>query len=312
MKKIVSVILSILLLIFIFYAAFVKSIHQKEIIITEPFSKITPHFSEISNIAKWYMPFATTDIEKLIFKDNNKAILGTDTLTIDKIDGSGNWIKVTENDAKATLLFSFSADTGNTSRVRLAYDNTLMGELFKSNRLIENAKKSLANINTYFLDTKKMYGYTIEISTVTDTAFLFTSQVVAIPQKKKSISALFEKLIAKAEKDNNGYNGTRIFYSSPIAKDSIHLFAGIGITNTQQVAITGDITIKKMPANMNLLNTFYQGSFSRMNEPLEALSQFKVDNNLVSMAIPFIKFKTGGIEFSDDQVIQAIACYPIF
>jgi len=312
MKKTILTIAAILILVFLFYAFFVKTVHKKEIIVNEPFSKISPQLSDIKNISKWYLPFASADIEKLVFKDNNKAVLGSDTIVLDKIDEGGNWIKATTRDGTAMLLFNFSPDTGKATKVSLEYENTLVNELIKGNSIIENAKKSLANLNPYFLDSKKMYGYNIEISTVTDTAFLFTSQVVAISEKKKFITILFEKLITRSGKNKNEYNGTRIFYSSPIANDSIHLFAGIGITNTQQVDITGDISLKRMPFKMNLLHTFYQGSFSKMNEPIEALGKFKEDNNLVSMAIPFIKFKTDGIEFADDQIIQAIACYPVF
>ena len=61
-----------------------------------------------------------------------------------------------------------------------------------------------------------------------------------------------------------------------------------------------------------LLKSYYQGSFSNVVSSLDALAQYKTDNGMNSMAIPFIKLITEGIEFDDSQIIQANALYPVY
>ena len=164
----------------------------------------------------------------------------------------------------------------------------------------------------YIGDAKKMYGYEVEMTSVTDTAFLFSSKVVLKQEKKTAFKNLYESLIKFAEAKNLGYNGVRIFYMLPYGKDSIHLFTSIGITNTDAVPFTGPFILKRMPYMGKLLMSYYQGSFANTITPLNALAQYETDNDMKSMAIPFIKLITEGIEFDDSQIIQAKALYPVY
>jgi hypothetical protein len=58
--------------------------------------------------------------------------------------------------------------------------------------------------------------------------------------------------------------------------------------------------------------TYYQGSFADAITPLNILARFETDNGMKSMAIPFVKLITEGIEFDDAQIIQANALYPVY
>ena len=98
----------------------------------------------------------------------------------------------------------------------------------------------------------------------------------------------------------------------PYGKDSIHLFTSIGITNCENAPLTGPFILKRMPYMGRLLKTYYQGGFGNVVSSLDALNQFKSDNGMNSMAIPFIKLITEGIEFDDSQIIQASALYPVY
>ena len=98
----------------------------------------------------------------------------------------------------------------------------------------------------------------------------------------------------------------------PYGKDSIHLFTSIGINNTTDVPFTGPFILKRMPYMGKLLMSYYQGNFGNVITPLNALAQYETDNDMNSMAIPFIKLITEGIEFDDSQIIQARALYPVY
>ena len=312
MKKKITFIALALILAFVLYATLVKRVYTKEINVNVPISIIHQEISALDNIARWYYPFAGADTinNKIIFAD--KLAYDSTTLELTKVTGLSSWYRVTENGKTEDIVFGIAADTANTAKISLHYESTLWNKLFGNNSIKLNAEKNLLNLNDYFHDTKKMYGYQIEFAQVTDTAFLFTSKVVANVNKKTAFKNLFESMIEEAKKKDLGYTGVRIFYTSPFGNDSTHLFTSIGISNTRDVGFSGEFSLKKMPLNGRLLTAYYQGSFAEVNKVITALDQFETDNSMTKMAIPFVKLITDGIEFDDSQIIQAKAFYPVF
>jgi effector-binding domain-containing protein len=310
MKKKMMFLLFFVFAAFILYAIFVTRVFHKEIIIPAPVSLVTKHISSIGNIVKWYLPFASADTSS--FKiSRDKIESGDNSLSITEHVGLSIWYQVAENKSQQTVMFSAIADTGKVSKVILSYESTLWNKFFGTNRINKNAGESLKNLKEYFADSKKMYGYEMEVTDLTDTAYLFSSKVVANKIKQESFKNLFESLIKYAAEKELGYTGVRIFYTSPYGSDSIHLFTSIGITNTKNVPLEGIYSLKKMPYKGHLLTAYYQGSFDNVNNAINALAQFKTDNNMTSMAIPFVRLISEGIYFDDKQIIQAKACYPV-
>ena len=310
MKKKILFSLVVLVAAFLFYAIFVTRVFHQQISIPQPLALVNKQVSTIDNISKWYLPFASADTGN--FKINSDKLEFTDaSLSITKHVDLSIWYEIIENNKKQTVMFSVLADTGRSSKIILGYESTLWNKLFGTNSIIKNAEESLKNLKEYFADTKKMYGYEMEVADVTDTAFIFTSKVVAKSIKKEAFKSLFASLINYATEKNLGYTGVRIFYTAPYGNDSIHLFTSIGITNTKDVPMDGTFSHKKMPYKGHLLTAYYQGNFDNVNNAISALGQFKSDNEMTSMAIPFIKLISEGIYFEDNQIIQAKACYPI-
>lgn len=297
----------------VLYATLVKSTFNKKININASISLIHREISSLDKIARWYLPFASADTNTNKIVMPEKIAYNNATLKITRLTGLSAWYQVSENNTTKDIAFSIMVDTANSSSVTLSYTTTLWKYMVDGSSIITNAKKSLQNLQDYFADTKKMYGYQMEITTITsDTAFLFTSKIVAKAQKKTAFKNLFESLIQRATEKDLGYNGVRIFYASPYGNDSIHLFTSIGITHTQDVGFTGEYTLKKMPNGGKLLSAYYQGSFGNVQHAVDALDQFEADNSMTKMAIPFIKLITEGNEFDDSQIIQAKAYYPVF
>ena len=310
MKKKILFILVVLIAATFIYAKFITRVFHSEISIPQPIALINKQVSTVDNIAKWYLPFASGDSTNFKFTPGKVEYANT-SLNISKHVGLSIWYEVAENKNQQTVMFSVLVDTGHSSKVILSYESTWWNKIFGSNSIIKNAEESLKNLKEYFADTKKMYGYQMEVEEVTDTAFVFTSKVVAKSNKKEAFKGLFESLIKYATDKNLGYTGVRIFYTSGYGNDSIHLFTSIGITNTKDVPLDGVFSLKKMPYKGRLLTAYYQGSFNNVNHAISALGQFKSDNSMTSMAIPFIKLISEGIYFEDNQIIQAKACYPV-
>lgn len=311
-KKSISITFLILLSAFILYATLFKTAHYQEIRINAGVSVIHRQISSLNKIAKWYLPFATADTSTNKIIEKEGLAFEKSLLKITNIIGYSAQYKVTENKNSKEILFNVMPDTANYSKVTATYTATLWQQIFNQNKIIQLTEKNLENLKDYVGDAKKMYGYDVEMTSVTDTAFLFTSKVVSKLEKKNAFKNLYESLIKFAEVKDLGYNGVRIFYMLPYGKDSIHLFTSIGITNTKDAPLSGPFILKRMPYMGKLLMSYYQGSFANTITPLNALAQYETDNDMKSMAIPFIKLITEGIEFDDSQIIQAKALYPVY
>lgn len=310
MKKKVLFFLVVLVAATLIYAIFVTTVFHKEISIPQPIALINKQVSTVNNISKWYLPFASGDSTNFKFTPG-KVEFNNTSLSVTKHVDLSIWYQIAQNKKQQTVVLSVLADTGHSSKVVLSYESTWWNKVLGGNDIIKNAEESLKNLKEYFADTKKMYGYQMEVEEVTDTAFVFTSKVVAKSNKKEAFKSLYESLINYATEKDLGYTGVRIFYTSGYGNDSVHLFTSIGITNTKEVPMDGLFSLKKMPYKGRLLTAYYQGEFNHVNQAINALGQFKSDNEMTSMAIPFIKLISEGISFEDNQIIQAKACYPI-
>ena len=312
MKKKILFVLFILVSIFILYAVLVSDVYYKEIKISAAVPVIHREISSLNRIAKWFNPFASADTSSNKIIKQDRLEYENIILKITNITGYSTTFQVVENNKSKNILYDVMPDTGHFNKVIVTYKTTLWNEFFKTGKTVKHAEKSLEDLKDYMGDAKKMYGSEVEMISVSDTAFLFSSEVVPIQSKKAAFKNLYKSLIQFAEQKDLDYNGVRIFYILPFGKDSLHLFTSIGITNTGNAPLSGSFILKRMPYMGRLLMTYYQGSFDKVDTALHALEQFKSDNGMNSMAIPFIKLITEGIEFDDSQIIQARAMYPVY
>lgn len=312
MKKKITVVALLIAVLALLWVFFVPSVQKNEVVINAPVIRVQQQLASVKSISRWYLPFAGTDTASIKISGNNKIEANNQSLLITHITGVSAAYQVSENGTSKDVLFTVIADSAGHSRVTLSYTSTLWGRLTGGSAVTANAGKSLQHLKEYFEDTKKMYGFEMEVVELTDTAFLFTSKVVANSAKKEAFKSQYASLIQYAGKKNMGYNGIRIFYTSPFGNDSIHIFTSIGINNPQNASLEGEFSLKKMPYKGKLLSAYYQGSFKNINSVIKAMEQFKADNSMTSMAIPFIKPITEGIDFDDAQIVQARAYYPVY
>ena len=311
-KKTIVLASSFLLLGFFLFATLFKKVNEETITLEAPLLKIEQQLSNVKYIQKWYGSFAATDTNQ-IKKINDSTISNNELkLSLYKSNDLSHWYALEKDGHQLKVVFSIIMDSLNNNKVILRYENSLWNRLTNNDTLINEAKTSLANLKEYLSDTKKLYGYKIEKSNVTDTTFIFSSATVSLKDKRTGIKNLFESLIQHAKEKNAAYNNTRIFYSTPLGNDSIQLFAGIGINRPEGIAYVGKFTIKRMPYKLNLIQTFYQGEFGKTDLAIQALESYRRDYGFVGMAMPFIKFLTDDIDFPDDKIIQADIFYPVY
>lgn len=312
MRKRTAFIILIFFSAFLLYAALVSKEYHKEITIKTSLLKIHNQLSYIDYIAKWYLPFANADSSRIKITGKEKITCDYTALDIVKLEGLSSLFKITEKGTSKEVLFSLKGITETNQVVTLSYKNTLWNKLFVKNSIINDAEKSLQHLKDYIEDTRTTYGYKIETTEVKDTTFLFTSKIVAKNDKKETLKKLYEILIHYANEKDAGYKGVRILYLIPMGKDSIGLSASIGITkHTEQMPLDGNITLRRMPYKRNLIVADYEGRFGNIDNLFAAMERYRTDNNLTSMAIPFVKFEMDSIDFDDSEIIKAKGFFPI-
>lgn len=282
---------------------------------TVPYSiwRVGEQVNNLQSVRKWFSPFSGEQASSSADTSAGKLQSGEYSLSLENRSVFSSVIRISRNQKAALVAFSAISDSGavRDSRIQLLYRSTLARKWFGEPDLIRLARQNLDNLRDYMTDTKRFYGYEIQEMKVEDTAFLFSRLTVPVSEKRNGMVQLFSKLIAFAEKNNAGYNGTRIFYSMQSGKD-ITLFAGIGVTNAVQTPPVSDVEYKRMPYGKNMLVTSYQGPFGESKKAFEAMELFKTDHRLSSMAIPYQKFLSDGYDFADDQVVQLKIFYPVF
>ena len=283
--------------------------------VTVPYSiwRVGEQVNNLGSIRQWFSPFAGEQLTIAADTSSGKLQSGEYSLSLENRSVFNAVIRISRNKQSALVAYSALSDSGavRDSRIQLRYHSTLGKKWFGESELIKLARQNLENLRDYMTDTKRFYGYEIQEMKVEDTAFLFSRITLPVANKRKGMVDLFSKLIAFAEKNNAGYNGTRIFYSMQSGND-ITLFAGIGVTNAVQTAPLSDVEYKRMPYGKNMLVTSYQGPFGESKKAFEAMELFKTDHRLSSMAIPYQKFLSDGYDFADDQVVQLKIFYPVF
>lgn len=283
--------------------------------VTVPYTmlKTGEQLNNIFNLSKWYYPIAGKDSLELLPSSIAPKQIKGDGYSVEYLDGShiSVVLKSSLQDNSKEFHFVVSPDSNNmkSSIVTLRYQATLGSKWFGSNELIKNAHQSLANLKEYMEDTRRLYGYEIQIIPVNDTSFLFLSETVPDTTETEATKRIFNLLIEYARKMDAGYNGVRIFHTQK-AGSNIMLFASIGIT--RKLNPEEPFQYKQMPFGKNLLEATYQGPYGEIERAYKALEDFKKDHELISMAIPFQKFLSEGYGFPKDQIVQMKVYYPIF
>lgn len=279
------------------FIGFRNKTFREQVQINYPLLKTGEQLRSAEQVKRWYLTASGEN----------------DTLSVsEQTPFSARIIARNKGNEKA-FRFSIDGDTLNAqlSYVTLSYEQTLFQHWFSKEPLVQDARKSLQNLKAYMEDSKRFYGYDIQLVKVEDTSFLFKSVTVPLEMKREATRKLFDELIAYANTTDAGYNGIRIFYSLKGEKD-IKLFVSIGVTKAIEPDAASGIEYKKMPLGKNLLVANYQGSLSEVYKAYQAIDRFKSDHNFTSMAIPFQKILSDGYDFDENQLVQLKVCYPVF
>ena len=261
-----------------------------------PLERVMKEFETPENLRKWFYPADSARYQLSVNKANPFEFILTNTskaLTI-------------------PLRVIVSPDTTDPALTKIIYryqKSWLPGE---PGRFKKASAEAIQKLGELLATTTYVYGYKISVVTVTDSSFFFQQRIVKKINVQPETKKLFDDLIARAEKIGAGYNGVRIFYSQPLNKEEEVIYGSIGVNSGSDKDPGNNIQFKMMPYGKKLLVLDYEGPYGKTKDLYGILEEYKRNNNLVSMAIPFQKFITPGYGFADSQVVKSRISYPIF
>lgn len=310
LKKLLVIILAVALVGTV--ALFPFSVTE-QVEIESGFGTVAEQFSNNANLAKWFLPFANEPKEDVKIKTSGTTVLESAKASMQKnMPDTYSAILVLNKEKKAVFVIAPVTEDIRSSIVYLSYKTNYLNRFLRLNKSEKLFSESLKNLKLYMEDPLQFYGYEMKIVPVSDTTFLVTKTTARKEEITQKANALFEKLIAFAEKNNGGYTGVRIFHKERITGDVYDLSAGIGVTSDFPVLAAPGIEYKRMPFQKNLLVTTYTGLYGDIWKAYEAIALFKKENGLGSMAISFEKFPEGTLNFSDSEMVRVEIYYPIF
>lgn len=275
--------------------------------------KAAEHMMDPVRVAKWMEPFASADPSDLRFTPQSVSY-GPDTLVI--LRETAVDIKYKRSTGSKSRYFLISVEPGadkrHSSNFKLSYITSLLNKWRGGDPLEKEMRKNLQNLGRYMGDPVSIYGFDIKRITVTDTTFLFTSKVIDPKMFVIESKGIFDLLINEAKKRNVSYNGVRIFHTEQSGKDERVIYAGIGISRSVETSADDAVRCKKMPFGHNLLSVDYEGPYYNLGKIYQAMDDYRADNGMTSMAIPFHKYLTDGYGFTDSQTVKLRVCYPVY
>jgi hypothetical protein len=271
---------------------------KKELVVRVrlPLERVMLEFEDTTHLVKWYAPYQSKAYAIEVEKSNPFTFI-----FLHQKDGKTN-----------PLFFVVSPDTTDSKVTKIIFRYEASRLPIPRDDLSESAAQSLQRLEEWMGTTEYVYGHNIVMTTVTDSSFLFQTRVVASDQESAEAKKIFDELIAYAEKRNAHYNGVRIYYTQSPKKGQTAIYASIGVDTYTPTGPDENIQYKMMPYGKKLLVMDYEGPFAQTREMYRILEDYKRDNSLVSMAIPFQKFLSPGYGFADTQVVKTRISYPVF
>ncbi|MBM3444847.1 MAG: hypothetical protein FJX83_07670 [Bacteroidetes bacterium] len=261
-----------------------------------PLERVMREFEDTARFMRWYAPMQASGTRVVVSKAN-----------------PFEFILDHQKEGRSTPVhIVVSPDTSDSKVTKMVYRYTTSLLSPTESALAKNTAVALEHLGDSLKRSEYVYGYKIVTTTVVDSSFLFLSKIVPTENEAIETEKIYDALIAYAEQRNAGYTGVRIFYRQYVNKKQTALFASIGVSQYTPTGPHEPIQYKMMPYGKKLLVMDYEGEYGKAKELFSVLEAYKQDNELVSMAIPFIKYVSPGYGFTDDQVVKVRISYPVF
>jgi hypothetical protein len=283
-----------------------------QIIVDFPLDMVTQQFRNPYQLAKWYFEPGCDSCAGFSYAKIEQGMQVTDGSHTVRIKEKNPATFQLESGDKSNEPMLFTLKTVNANAQQTALQVQVKCRSWQKWMNMLPKSNVFSKLELFLQNSEALYGYTINVSLIADTTFLFKSIKVSDKERTSSANALFDSLISYATKRQLDYRGNRIFHLEKEDKDSVKLFASISIHTWLPEKPVGGIRFKQMPYRNKLLEAGYKGSFSGLQNVYNAMDDYRRDHNLVNIALPYIKFNTAAINVDDSAIIDVQVYCPVY
>jgi hypothetical protein len=307
MKKVLYILVPILFFLIISYLLPTQKPTTETISVSMPVDAITRVVTNQKDWAKW---FPGTKVNDSVYTYYESPI------TIHKVLMKGFKATMVNKGVEVDLDFSFMADynaktsfTLNTV-MKITYNPLLRFKQFLSLNSVENdCKRLLYQMQDYFSDVKKVYGFPIEMQKVPNSSYVSTKQTYDHEPTTDEIYALIDEV-------NEFIDGVEVkIMNYPILnvfkEDSSSYTAMVAVATERDIPSNGKFMLKNMMLG-NIVVCEVIGDKNVIRECNEAVKNYVQDHRKTSPAISFERLITNRRTVQDSTKWRTTINYPVF
>lgn len=307
MKKVLYILVPILFLLIISYLLPTQKPTTETISVSMPVDAITRVVTNQKDWAKW---FPGTKVNDSVYTYYESPI------TIHKVLMNGFKATMVNKGVEVDLDFSFMADynakTSFTLKtvMKITYNPLLRFKQFLSLNSVENdCKRLLYQMQDYFSDVEKVYGFPIEMQKVPNSSYVSTKQTYDHEPTTDEIYALIDEV-------NEFIDGVEVkIVNYPILnvfkEDSSSYTAMVAVATERDIPSNGKFMLKNMMLG-NIVVCEVTGDKNVIRQCNEAVKNYVQDHRKTSPAISFERLITNRRTVQDSTKWRTTINYPVF
>ncbi|WP_439504344.1 hypothetical protein [Sediminibacterium sp.] len=307
MKKGLYIIVPILLFLTISYLLPTEKPTTETISVQMPVDAITRVVTSQKDWAKWFPGTKVNDSVYTYYES---------TITIHKVLMNGFKATMNNKGIEVDLDFSFIADYNAKSSftlktvMKISYNPLLRFKQFLSLNGVENdCKRLLYQMQDYFSDVEKVYGFPIQMQKVPNSSYVSAKQTYDHEPTTDEIYALIDEV-------NEFIDGVEVkIVNYPILnvfkEDSINYTAMVAVATERDIPSNGKFMLKNMMLG-NIVVCEVTGDKNVIRQCNDAVKNYVQDHRKTSPAISFERLITNRRTVRDSTKWRTTINYPVF
>ncbi|MBT9484693.1 hypothetical protein [Sediminibacterium sp.] len=307
MKKVLYILVPVLFFVIISYLLPNEKATTETVSVPMPVDAVTRVMTNQQEWGKWFPGSKSNDTTYMYYEA---------PITIHKVLMNGFKGTMINKDMEISLDFSFIA--GKNARtdftlntvMKLSYNPILRFKQFLSlNAAEDDSKRLLYQIQDYFSDVLKVYGYPIEMQKVPNSSYVSTKQTYDHEPTSDEIYALIDEVnefIAGVEVKIVNFPIMNVF-----KEDSTNYTLMVAVATERDIPSSGKFMLKNMMLG-NIVVCEVTGDKTVIQKCNEAVKNYVQDYRKTSPAISFERLITNRRTIRDSTKWRTTINYPVF
>jgi effector-binding domain-containing protein len=275
----------------------------------------THQFQSMQQLAKWFLPYAQTNSSRLHFIDGLEPgiVMEDHSLRLLSVTPGQIDLSVEADGLEKQYSFFIRPDPKQRGKsiVKLSLFRTAWKRWIDPDPVDREVIQSLYALEAFTNDTKRVYGFPIRQTVLTDSCYLFMSETVPPEMKARRTSILFDSLIHFVHRSRVEWGGKRIYFEQHSEDNQLKVFTGVVVSCSIEEQPAKGFGRKTLPTGQKMLVTTFEGPYKEVEKAYKALEQYRRDYSLVSYITPFEDLLSPGAGYSPEDTVRINICSPI-